>query len=521
LSARTPLNVKLMAAVLVLVALALMLISAFGVSLVHQDLISNATKNLTRQAQPASRIIGCGDEFGYQSPDEQEFIQWQTTSGQLMCASTVASGAPTPDLPTDARTLQEIWNDGSSRTFIVPSKNGGPRWLVFAEPAESVGSGTSLVFMFAQSLQGVDHTTRKIIGVDLIVGGIVLVLIASLGVAIVRASLRPLTAIEDTAEAIAAGDLSRRVPDADSRTEVGRLAGSLNGMLTQIESAFRAQARSEATARRSEERMRRFIADASHELRTPLSVIRGFAEYYRQRRNDVNEAEIDRLIGRVEDEAARMGVLVEDLLLLARLDQQRPLARKPVDVLALAADAVHDLRVLAPDRDIQLNVRSGSAFIVLGDETRLRQVIGNLTSNALNHTPAGTPIALAVAPALLGEQAAVALEVSDSGPGLPPEQAQRVFERFYRVDAARSRGGTGLGLAIVAALVRAHGGTVTLETAPSQGATFQVVMPLAPEAVGQDEEADEAYPPDVTAEPTKPADAAEPADPAEPEEPDA
>jgi two-component system OmpR family sensor kinase len=481
-----------MAAVLLLVALALVLISAFSVSLVHNDLIQQATKNLQREARVASAIIGCDRPgMGYQATQQEDFVQWQTTDGQLLCSSPTSSAGYTPRLPTDASTLQRIWARGEPQTFVVHSRGAGPRWVVLAQPVET-SAGSHLVFMFAQSLAGVDHTTGRMEAVDLIVGSIVLALIASLGVATVRASLRPLSTIEDTAEAIAAGDLSRRVPDADPRTEVGRLAGSLNGMLSQIETAFRAQAASEATARRSEERMRRFIADASHELRTPLSVIRGFAEYYRQRRHDVNEAEIDRMIGRVEDEAARMGVLVEDLLLLARLDQQRPLARKPVDLLAVAADAVHDIRVLAPDRDVQLHVRSGTAFIVLGDDTRLRQVVGNLTGNALRHTPEGTSIEVAVAPGKLGDQPAVALEVSDTGPGLAPEQAQRVFERFYRVDAARSRGGTGLGLAIVAGLVRAHGGTVALETAPGQGATFRVVLPLAPEAAeAEDEAADE------------------------------
>jgi two-component system OmpR family sensor kinase len=291
--------------------------------------------------------------------------------------------------------------------------------------------------------------------------------------------------MEHTAQAIAAGDLSRRVPEADPGTEVGRLGNALNGMLSQIETAFRAQAESEATARESEGRMRRFIADASHELRTPLSVIRGFAEYYRQR-DDVERAELDRLIGRVEDEAVRMGVLVDDLLLLARLDQQRPLARRPVDLLALAADAVQDARVVDGDREITLSVRSDSAFIVTGDEVRLRQVIGNLVNNALRHTPAGSPVEVIVRSGRLGDSAAAVLEVADHGPGLPPEHAERVVERFYRADPARGRGGTGLGLAIVAGLVEAHGGTVGVESEAGKGATFRVVLPLDPDAVDSD-----------------------------------
>ena len=270
--------------------------------------------------------------------------------------------------------------------------------------------------------------------------------------------------------------------------------------------------------------MRRFIADASHELRTPLTAIRGFAEYYRQRGGlvahwDKEEApagtaasagspgegradrlalaggltpdDLDRIMHRVEKEAARMGLLVEDLLLLARLDQQRPLARQPIDLLSLAADAVHDARLLAPDRTIDLSVQPGAAFLVIGDEPRLRQVIGNLMSNALTHTPDGSPIEVSIGSGTLDPRApdsapAATLDVIDHGPGMTPEQAHRVFERFYRADQARTRttGGSGLGLAIVSALVTAHGGIASVRTAPGRGATFRIALPLAPEAQG-------------------------------------
>jgi two-component system OmpR family sensor kinase len=335
--------------------------------------------------------------------------------------------------------------------------------------------------------------------------------LAIAGVAAVRASLRPLTDIERTAQGIAAGDLSRRVPEHDPRTEVGRLGRALNVMLSQIEAGFHARARSEEAARSSEERMRRFIADASHELRTPLTAIRGYAEYYRQRGGAASAAEpppgtgsgaqaatetasltaadLDRIMDRVEHESARMGVLVEDLLLLARLDQQRPLDLRPVDLLTVAADGVQDARMIAPDRAIDLSVGSGTAFLVLGDEARLRQVISNLLSNALTHTPDGTPVHVRLSSAMAHPDGAplrpaAILEVADEGPGMPPEQAERVFERFYRADQSRTRtrGGTGLGLAIVAALVTAHHGTVSVHTAPGQGATFRIILPLAPEA---------------------------------------
>jgi two-component system OmpR family sensor kinase len=233
--------------------------------------------------------------------------------------------------------------------------------------------------------------------------------------------------------------------------------------------------------------MRRFVADASHELRTPLTTIRGFAELYRQGASR-DPAELDRLMRRIEDQAARMGLLVEDLLLLARLDQQRPLECLPVDLLALAADAVSDARAVAPDRRIELVLggddgdRTG-ALVVLGDAERLRQVLANLVDNALTHTPAGSPVEVRVGGAALDGRPGAAVEVVDHGQGLTPEQTERVFERFYRADPARSRAvdGTGLGLSIVAALVAAHGGTVEVDSVPGRGARFRVVLPLAPD----------------------------------------
>jgi two-component system OmpR family sensor kinase len=307
--------------------------------------------------------------------------------------------------------------------------------------------------------------------------------------------------------AIASGDLSRRVPQRDPRTEVGQLSLALNQMLGQIETAFAqrtasefAARRSEDTARRSEEtarrseeaarlseeaarqsenRMRRFVADASHELRTPLTSIRGFAELIRQRGGSADPA----TMRRIEDEAKRMGLLVDDLLLLARLDQQRPLSRRPVDLLTLAGDSVHDAAAVQPDRVVKLQILAGSyAPVVTGDEARLRQVLGNLVSNALHHTPIEAPITLSVGTrASSAGQPEAILEVSDSGPGLTTEQKARVFERFYRADSARTRvtGGSGLGLSIVAALVAAHAGKVTVTDTPGGGATFTVHLPLA------------------------------------------
>jgi two-component system OmpR family sensor kinase len=350
--------------------------------------------------------------------------------------------------------------------------HGGHQWRVLARPLPD-GSGTVVV---ALSLDDVDDTVGQLLLITAVVSTAVLLLLAVGGYLVVRSSLRPLVEVEHTAEAIAAGDLARRVPDRDPRTEVGRLGRSLNAMLGQIEAAFHARAQSESAARRSEERMRQFVADASHELRTPLASIRGFAELYRQGAVP-RQSDVDRVMGRIEDEAVRMGLLVEDLLLLARVDAQRPLEYAPVDLLAVAADAVHDARAVAPERRIDLDLLpSDHPPVVLGDDARLRQVAANLVSNALTHTPADAAVRVRVG--TVGGSAV--LEVADEGPGLAPEEAARVFERFYRADPSRTRssGGSGLGLSIVAALVAAHGGTADVETAPGRGAVFRVLLPL-------------------------------------------
>jgi two-component system OmpR family sensor kinase len=298
------------------------------------------------------------------------------------------------------------------------------------------------------------------------------------GYVLIRQSLSPLVAVEHTAAAIAAGDLSQRVPQLHPRTEVGRLSAALNAMLARIEGAFARQRASEQEARTSEDRMRRFVADASHELRTPLTSIRGFAELHRM--GGAQAADVDDSMARIEAEASRMSLLVDDLLLLARLDQQRPLERGPVGLLAIATDVVDSARRVAPERVIDLVVDTPVAPVVIGDRERLRQVIDNLMRNALTHTPPGTAVRVRV---LTDEATRTAIvEVADDGPGMSEEDAAHVFERFYRADPARARnvGGSGLGLSIVASLVAAHGGTASVATRPGAGATFRIELPLTP-----------------------------------------
>ncbi len=384
-----------------------------------------------------------------------------------------------PDLPHP--TAQEVAEHGT-KLFTVGSVRGDSLWRVLASPT-TLSDGTPGTLLIAQSLDGVRDTVDQLVGLLLIIGSVALILITGIGYLIIRASMRPLREVEAAAATIAAGDLSHRVPDADRRTEVGHLTASLNTMLSAIETAFTDRAASEQAARTSEGRMRRFIADASHELRTPLTTIRGFAELFRKGAAS-DGRDLDRLMRRIEEEAKRMGLLVDDLLLLARLDTERPIAQLPVDMLALAGDAVQDGRALAPDRTIRLEVTCvDPPPIVTGDEARLRQVLGNLMANALQHTPAGTPVTVTVGTGTGAHSGlpAVAVSVADAGPGISDDAASRVFERFYRTDTARNRrdGGTGLGLAIVAGLISSHRGHVDVTSRPGEGAIFRVELPLA------------------------------------------
>lgn len=515
---RTPLRVKLVAAVLALVAAALVVISVGSAVALRSYLLDQADADLAVAAEEARQ-----QEWVYppeRLPLPSEFFVVVTDSNGRVWVSDAGEQLvyyyggrfDRDDLAGWPDTAAKI-HDRLGQPYTDRSSDGKTRWRVLV-----TARGDGLVLTVGRNLDDLDKAVARLVWIDVLVGGTVLVLLAALGAAVVRTSLRPLVTIERTAAAIAAGDLTRRVPDPepgtdDPRTELGRLSRTLNAMLTQIEAAFTARAASETAARaaesaardaavaaqvsesrarRSEERMRQFVADASHELRTPLTTIRGFAELYRQGAAAAPE-DGARLVRRIEDEASRMGLLVEDLLLLARLDHERPLELAPVELPVLAADAVQAARATAPERIIELELPGGAdRLVVLGDDARLRQVIGNLMTNALTHTPAEASITVRLRE---GVGNSAELEIIDTGPGLSPEQAERVFERFYRADAARTRRagttgptGTGLGLAIVAAIVAAHHGNVDVRSEPGKGAAFRVRLPLLPGGSQADQE---------------------------------
>lgn len=364
-------------------------------------------------------------------------------------------------LPQPRITIADLSRRGPFTTTAVESGSPGFRVVV-----ERLTSGDNVVV--AVPMNEVVQTLRRLVLIEVSATVAVLAGVGVLALVVVRAGLRPLEDIGRTAGAIAEGDLSRRVERAEPQTEVGRLGLSLNAMLAQIQTAFEAR-------QASEDRLRRFVADASHELRTPLTSIRGYAEMFRRGASDRPE-DLATAMRRIEEESARMSVLVDDLLLLARLDQGRPLDRQRVDLAQVAADAVDDARAVEPERPIAL--ATTDTAVVLGDELRLRQVAANLLANARQHTPPTAPVRVGVRQ----ENGSVVLEVADGGPGLFPEDAAKVFERFYRADPsrARSQGGTGLGLSIVAAVAEAHGGHARVESQPGHGARFWVELPSAP-----------------------------------------
>ena len=477
--AGVPLVARLVSILTVLLGAGLVLAGVTAATLLESSLVQQVDSKLESEGEQlaestvdalsrgfTSSRMGPSDYYVRVQVGGQDLVEWiyPTTSARY----------GTPDVPdlTAAQAQARV-----DHPFTVSSTREDSNWRVAAEPVRTTdGTGGSIVV--ALPLGDIERTVEHMTIVLLLSGTGILLLGAGAGTWAVRRSLRPLRQIETTAAAIAAGDLSRRVPAAPTTTEVGRLGAALNGMLAQIEHAFGARTASEA-------RMRRFVADASHELRTPLATIRGYGELYRMGALTERE-QLDDTMRRIEDSASRMGGLVEDLLSLARLDEGRPMHVGPVNLTALANDSISDLHALDPTRMPRLiplgasdaaTDRVPDACVVVGDEARVRQVLNNLVGNAARHTPPGTAVEIAVGV----EGGNGILEVRDHGPGIDPEHAARVFERFYRVDASRGRssGGSGLGMAIVAAIVAAHDGSVDLFETPGGGTTVRIALPVA------------------------------------------
>ena len=456
---------RLVAGVLVLVAAGLGVASVATYAALRSFLTTRVDQQLVAAVAPVGRELLIGSRPGLRQTSKAvvplgTHAQLRDGHGEVVATLTSKFGdddQPTPELPADLGLVDE-----GRRLFSVDARGGGPPFRVLATPL-SDGDGA---LVLALPLREVQQTLRRLLVIEGVVSLTVLAILGGLAFWVVRVGLRPLAHIEATAGAIAAGDLTRRIEREDERTEVGRLGRALNTMLGHIERAF-------AERTESEKRLRRFVADASHELRTPLTSIRGYAELFRRGASDRPD-DLATAMRRIEEEADRMGVLVEDLLLLARLDQRRSLERSPVDLVQVASDAVGDFRVVADDHPVDF--RGDGPVVVSGDEARLRQVAANLLSNGRVHTPTGTPLHVRVETV----EGSAVLEVADDGPGLTAEEAERVFEPFYRADPSRSRasGGSGLGLSIVAAIAEAHGGAATVDSSPGTGTTFRVTVPL-------------------------------------------
>jgi two-component system OmpR family sensor kinase len=470
------LRARLLITLLVLTGAGLAVADVATYGALRSFLLDRVDQQLVVARQPAAIALSTGGTEGPdlgRGPDglfipPGTYAEFRDAEGDTVNAITFSYQDPGSD--PGLRIPERLPGSGATGTaaYFTCSSEGGGSYRGLATAVR--GGGTLIV---AIPLDEVQSTLRRLLIVMTVVGGIVLAAVAGFALWRVRAGLRPLEEMGKTAGAIAAGDLTRRVEPAEERTEVGRLGLALNAMLAQIESAFEER-------RASEERLRRFVADASHELRTPLTSIRGYAELFRRGAADRPE-DLAKAMERIEAEAARMGVMVEDLLLLARIDEARPLEREPLDLTAVLAEAVDDARVVAPDRRVDLE--SALPVTIVGDRVRLRQVVDNLLENVRAHTPEGTRTRVAVA--VDGDEAV--LTVEDDGPGLDVEDPDKVFERFFRTDASRSRssGGSGLGLSIVATVVAAHGGRVGADRSPLGGARFRVRLPLSPGLTGQ------------------------------------
>jgi two-component system OmpR family sensor kinase len=465
--ASAPLRVRVMAVAAILVTVTSVVTGWLGTALLSGYLLGRADAQMRDFASIASHILAHPRPLARPPGDAglptQFYVRVVSADGRSRVAADSAQVAHPPKLSAAQQRR-------ASGPFTVPAAGTpGHDWRVLVR---ALPGGRHVIIGY--SLDGLDSTVTRLEVADAAAGAVALAVLAFLGVPLVRVGLAPLARIERSAAAIAAGDLSKRIDHPSRRTEVGRLAEALNTMLGRIEAAYRARAEGEARALDSEDRMRRFVADASHELRTPLTSVRGLAEFSLQQGEAASHTELLRLMTLIQAEATRMGRLVDDLLLLAQFDEHRPLDCRPVDLASIAVEAV---AAAGPaNQGHVITVRATEPVIVEGDHGRLRQIADNLIGNAVQHTPAGSAVTVTVT----SSPPSGLLTVADNGPGMTPEQASRVFERFYRTDRARSRaaGGTGLGLAIAATLAAAHGGSIGVDSQPGQGAAFHVRLPL-------------------------------------------
>ena len=466
--ARLSLRTRLVLGVLVLAGVGLAVADAATYTSLRSFLIQRVDNTLEADHPESYGHEGPHGPGGGPGGFNRSFTQYRTHDGTTILASYEAQGPSGSTATSPPQLPGTISMKGASqkdfdivRYFTVSAQDGGDRYRVRA----AFEQDDDTMVVTALSLHDVDGTLHRLLMIELLVTGLVLAALGAIGVWVVSLGLRPLRAIEKTAGAIASGDLSQRVERAEARTEVGRLGLALNAMLSQIETAFKAR---EA----SERKLRRFVADASHELRTPLAAVRAYAELF-TRGADRRPNDLARAMTGITRESERMSLLVQDLLLLARLDEGRPLEREPVPLDEVVSEAVDTARMVEPARPIELDADDA---VVLGDHDRLRQIVDNLLSNVRAHTPPGTPVHVTVGH-VNGD---AVIEVKDAGPGLSEKSLERVFERFYRADQSRSRasGGVGLGLSIVAAVAEAHGGTVAARSEVGKGATFRIALPL-------------------------------------------
>lgn len=411
------------------------------------------------------------------------FVEIRGSNGAVLFAVNAQSPGGrsfTPLLPSSLKVPPGQTSPGGRALLITVSavQRGGPS---FRALAAGLAQGAELIV--ATPLAVTSATLHRLLVIELAVAAVGLLTAILLGWWLVVLGLAPLRQMETTAGAIAAGQLSERVPETQSGTELGRLARSFNVMLDRIQEAFSRRDATEMALRRSEERLRRFVADASHELRTPVAAVAAYAELFERGAHERPE-DLARVLSGIRTETGRMARLVEDLLLLARLDEGRPLESAHVELVALAAEAVETARTVGPEWPVTL--KAVRPVEVMGDHTRLRQVLDNLLSNVRAHTPAGTATEVRV----VEQENEALITVADDGPGLSRDQMEHVFQRFYRSDPSRTRqsGGAGLGLAIVQAIVKAHGGQVTVASEPGQGTRFTVSLPVVPQDSPEDKQ---------------------------------